>query len=129
MTTPNYSLPEGLASNRPPLFSGTNFSYWKPRMTIHVQSNDYECWIIICNGPKIPTKTVDGLRVPKPEDEWDESDTRIAQINVKATNMLYCALDANEFNKISTCKTAKDIWNKLIVTLEGTEQVKESRVS
>ena len=98
-------------------------------MTIHVQSNDYECWKIICNGPKIPTKTVDGLRVPKPEDEWDESDTRMAQINVKATNMLYCALDANEFNRISTCKTVKEIWDKFIVTHEGTEQVKESRVN
>ena len=65
----------------------------------------------------------------KPEDEWDESDTRMAQINVKATNMLYCTLDANEFNRISTYKTAKEIWDKLIVTHEGTEQVKESRVS
>ena len=43
--------------------------------------------------------------------------------------MSYCALDANEFNRISTCKTAKEIWDKLIVTHEGTEQVKESRVS
>ena len=88
MATPSYSLPEGQASNRPPLFSGPNFSYWKTRITIHIQSNDYECWKIICNGPKIPTKTVNGLRVPKPEDERDESDTRMAQINIKTTNML-----------------------------------------
>ena len=43
--------------------------------------------------------------------------------------MMYCALDANEFNRISTCKTAKEIWDKLIVTHKGTEQVKESRVN
>ncbi|XP_028124240.1 caldesmon-like [Camellia sinensis] len=79
------------------------------------------------SGSKIPTKTIDGLKVPKPEDEWNESETRIAQINVKATNKLSCTLDANKFNMISTCKTAKEIWDKLIVTHKGTEQVKESR--
>ncbi|XP_028082490.1 uncharacterized protein LOC114283818 [Camellia sinensis] len=43
--------------------------------------------------------------------------------------MLYCALDATEFNKICTCTTTKEIWDKLVVTHEETTQVKESRMS
>ena len=42
---------------------------------------------------------------------------------------LYCALDVNEFNRISGCETAKEIWNKLEVTHEGTSQVKESKIN
>ena len=50
----------------------------------------------------------------------------MAQLNAKAINVLYCALDVNEFNRISTCNSTKEIWDRLEVTREGTDQVKES---
>ena len=53
----------------------------------------------------------------------------MAQLNAKAMNILYCALDANEFNRISTCMSAKKIWDRLEVTHEGTNQVKESKIN
>ena len=53
----------------------------------------------------------------------------MAQLNAKAMNILYCALDANEFNCISTCISAKKIWDRLEVTHKGTNQVKESKIN
>ncbi|KAB1223953.1 hypothetical protein CJ030_MR2G026934 [Morella rubra] len=50
-------------------------------------------------------------------------------LNSKAMNVLYCALDSNEFNRISGCDTTKQIWDKLQVAHEGTNQVKESKIS
>ena len=44
-------------------------------------------------------------------------------------NLLYCALSTSEFNRISTCTSAKEIWDKLEVTHEGINQVKESKIS
>ena len=35
------------------------------------------------------------------------------QNNAKAIHNLYCALDINEFNRISGFKMAKKIWDKL----------------
>ncbi|XP_028080574.1 uncharacterized protein LOC114282121 [Camellia sinensis] len=98
-------------------------------MIIHIQSIDYEVWKIICDGPKVPTKTIDDLLVPKLKSEWTSVDYKDIQSNTKAVNMLYWALDATEFNKICTCIMAREIWDKLIVTHEGTTQVKEFRVS
>ena len=40
-------------------------------------------------------------------------------------NALYCALDRGEFNRVSGCETAKDIWKLLEVTHEGTSVVKD----
>ena len=37
-------------------------------------------------------------------------------------------MDRNEYNKISQCKTAKEIWRILEITHEGTTQVKDSKV-
>ena len=44
-------------------------------------------------------------------------------------NVLYCALRVNEFNRISTCSSVKEIWDRLEVTNEGTTQVKESKIN
>ena len=44
-------------------------------------------------------------------------------------NALICALDETEFNRISHCKTAQEIWHALEVTHEGTSQVKESHLA
>ncbi|KAH9667979.1 hypothetical protein KPL70_021252 [Citrus sinensis] len=44
-------------------------------------------------------------------------------------NALFCALDKKEFHRVSSCESANEIWHKLEVVYEGTNQVKESKIS
>lgn len=37
-------------------------------------------------------------------------------------------LSVNEYNRISACETAKQIWDKLEITRERSPQVKESKI-
>ena len=87
---------EGHSIVRPPLFNGEDYAYWKTRMRLFVQANDYEVWKIIMKGPFILTKKVNDREVPKEEWEWDEKDTKMAQLNAKAMHTLFCALGPNE---------------------------------
>ncbi|GAV83724.1 UBN2 domain-containing protein, partial [Cephalotus follicularis] len=98
-------------------------------MTIFPQSLDNQLWHIIVNGPRIPTKTIDGVVSPKPENEYNDNDFRMLQLNSKAKHVLFCAVGPNEFNRISSCDSAKEMWDLLEVTYEGTNQVKESKIS
>ncbi|XP_016675257.1 uncharacterized protein [Gossypium hirsutum] len=41
---------------------------------------------------------------------------------------LFCALGLKEYSRVSPCSNAKEIWDKLEVTHEGTSQVKKSNV-
>ncbi|XP_057740325.1 uncharacterized protein LOC130957485 [Arachis stenosperma] len=50
------------------------------------------------------------------------------ELNIKAVNMLNYAISFEEYRKVSRCKTAKVIWDKLQVTHEGTIQVKQTRI-
>ena len=70
------------------------------------------------NDPYIPTHSINNLVSLKPENEWDDSDRRMTQLNAKAINALYCALIVNEFNRVSSCSSAKEIWDRLEVTHE-----------
>ena len=80
-------------------------------MKIFIQASDYNLWSIIVNGPHIPTHSINKLVTLKPENEWDDNDRRMTQLNAKAINVLYCALSVNEFNRVSFCSSAKEIWD------------------
>ena len=110
------------STNRPHLFDGSNYQFWSNRMSIFMRSYNYEIWDGVLDGPYVPMKTstrVEAL-VPKLRNEWSESKVKKVQVNFKAINTLHCTLNPIEFNRISTCKTAKEIWDKLKVTHEGT---------
>jgi len=120
---------EGQSSSRPPYFDGSNYGYWKIRMMIYLKSIDYKLWFNVIKGPNILTKKVNDKDVPKLEDECDEDELKKLAFNARTMNYLYCALSCDEFNRVSMCSSAKEIWDILEVTYEGTSQVKETKIS
>ena len=125
----NFACLEEQSTNRPPLFNGENYNYWKARMKIFIQASDYTLCNIIVNGPYIPTHSINNLVTLKPENEWDDSDRRMSQLNAKAINALYCALSVNEFNRVSFYSSTKEIWDRLEVPHKETNQVKEIKIN
>ena len=63
------------------------------------------------NGPHIPTHSINNLVTLKPKNEWDDNDRRMAQLNAKAINILYYTLSVNEFNRVYSCSSTKEIWD------------------
>ncbi|XP_077215726.1 uncharacterized protein LOC143850352 [Tasmannia lanceolata] len=111
---------EGQASNRPPYFNGLNYGYWKIRMDFYLKSIDFEMWELIEEGFVEPTTE---------RKTWSATDKKKATLDAKGVTQLFCALSAEEFNRVSNCKTVKEIWTTLETTHEGTTQVKKSRVN
>ncbi|XP_015955691.1 uncharacterized protein LOC107480087 [Arachis duranensis] len=98
-------------------------------MRIFVQSINYNIWKIILNGPDVPTKqNADGEVVAKEDSEWTDEEKKKVELNAKTINLMYCAINFEEFRKMSRCKMAKEIWDKLRLTHEGTKQVRETRI-
>ncbi|KAH9802197.1 hypothetical protein KPL71_001280 [Citrus sinensis] len=131
MATQNDStFREGQSTTRPPYFDGNDYPYWKTRMRIYLQALDYEILEIVNDGLFMPlTKNEVGEDIPKPSREWNEFEKRKASLNSKVMNALFCALDKKEFHRVSSCESANEIWHKLEVVYEGTNQVKESKIS
>ncbi|KAK8370028.1 hypothetical protein V6Z12_A01G149200 [Gossypium hirsutum] len=67
-------LGKGHSTMRPPLFNATNSSYWRTRMKLFIQANDYEVWKIITNGSSIPIKRVEGVIFPNEENSSNYDD-------------------------------------------------------
>ncbi|KAK8348718.1 hypothetical protein V6Z12_A06G098100, partial [Gossypium hirsutum] len=99
---------ESQSINRPHYFNGANYSYWKNRMTLFIQTNDYAVWDIITNGPSIPQKKGE-IFLPKSKNEWNEEDRKNMQQNTKAMHTLFCALGPDEYSRVSSCSNTKEI--------------------
>ena len=97
---------EGQSTSRPPYFDGINYTYWKARMKIYLQSVDYELWLNVSKGPSIQIKIVNNIEKLKLENEFNEHDIKKCYFNASAINYLYCALSNDEFNRVSMCMLA-----------------------
>jgi hypothetical protein len=107
-------------TGHPPKFSGSNFAYWKARMIIYLKSIDFAVWKIVEAEYSPPTAAYE---------TWTEREKRTATLDAKAMNALYCAIDEEEYSRISTCETAHEVWHALEVLHEGTNKVKEAKIS
>ncbi|CAJ2660665.1 unnamed protein product [Trifolium pratense] len=120
---------DGGSSNKPPLFSGEYFDFWKIRMKAHLEAQGDGIWKAVVEGPFVPMSVVNGVGTPKIQSSWDEDDKKKVLNDKKAINILQSALSMDEFFRISTCETAKEIWDTLVETHEGTVEVKRSRLN
>jgi hypothetical protein len=102
--------------NSIPGFDCTNYCYWKARMRFFFKSID--CWSIVETG------------WTKPEDATLEL---VPQKNARLSKdkVLYAmwqALSPSEFAKISNYESAKEAWQILETTYEGTKLVKSAKL-
>ena len=105
------------ASIRPPIFYGTNFIYWNVRVTAYLQSLGTEVWDIIDTGYTFPSAT-----------PTDPAGKKQYETNAKAINSLLGCLSQLKFVKVMQYKSTKEIWDKIILSYEGDEQVKRAKL-
>jgi hypothetical protein len=103
--------------NTVPNFDGSNYGYWKSRMRFFLKSIDV--WSVIESGFQAPDK---------PTAEWSIAENKSCVANDKAMNALYLAISQTEHSRISNCDSAKDAWEILETTYEGTNLVKAAKL-
>ena len=110
-------MTEGIKTH--PKFDGLNFPIWKVKMTVFLQS----LWSRVA---KVLTKP---FSVPiGDKDTWSDIATKEFDANAKAHYVLLQALNDDDIARIIYYKSAYEIWTHLIVTHEGTSQVKRVKI-
>ncbi|GJX17622.1 hypothetical protein Tco_0218454 [Tanacetum coccineum] len=121
---------EGKSTQRPSLFESDCFIYWKNRFETYVKAKDLDLWHIILNGdfpPVARNKDTQVLEVVPFEQQDDDLKRKLAKNN-ETKMVLYNALSKKEYERIFMCKTAKDIWQSLLITHQGNSQVKDNKI-
>ncbi|GAV73618.1 DUF4219 domain-containing protein/UBN2 domain-containing protein [Cephalotus follicularis] len=126
----NLNSRESQNISKPPYFDGNNYSHWKAKITIFIQSLDYNLWDLIVGCLNLPTiRNENGETISKPRSSYNDEDRKRVQMNAKAKHIIICAINSSDFNRVSSWILAKEMWDRLEVTYEGTNQVKEAKIS
>ena len=105
--------------NVPPYFNGNNYAFWKVRIRAFLCSIDDTVWDAIKVGwtrPKAAKST------------WDKAALAAANAKSKALNAIFYSVSPDEFHKISHIIVAKETWEILETTYEGTKKVKDTKL-
>ena len=59
---------------------------------------------------------------------WDKATLAAANANSKTLNAIFCGVSPEEFHRISHIIIAKEAWEILETTYEGTKKVKDTKL-
>jgi hypothetical protein len=107
---------EGTSVTKPPLFNGTNFTFWKVRMRTYLMALGVDVWDVVETGYIKP------VVLASKDDKLEFS------FNAKGMNAILNGLAEAEFVKVMHLQTAKEMWDKLISSYEGNEKVKDAKL-
>ena len=105
--------------NVPPYFDGSNYAFWKVRMKAFLCSIDEAVWDAIEIGWTKPKAT---------KSTWDKAVLATSNANGKALNAIFCGVSPDELHWISHMTIAKEAWQILETTYEGTKKVKDTKL-
>lgn len=80
------------------------------------------------DGVLIATKIVDEISIEKKVSEYTHEEEEIMNVAAKAEMVLTSALAEKEYKRVNNCKPAQEMLNKIVVTYEGTSDIKDSRM-
>ncbi|XP_065621538.1 uncharacterized protein LOC136064131 [Quercus suber] len=103
----------------PPFFYGNNYAFWKVRMRAFLCSIDDAVWDAV---------EVGWTRLVATKSTWDKTALTVANANSKALNAIFCGVSPEEFHRISYITIAKEAWEILETTYEGTKKVKDTKL-
>ncbi|XP_010446078.1 PREDICTED: uncharacterized protein LOC104728845 [Camelina sativa] len=88
-----------------------------------------EAWFAVEDGWTEPmVKNDKGESMLKPRKQWTAEEKAEAKHNSQAVSVIFNSLPLDQFNSVQGCVSAKEAWDILQVTFEGTSNVKRTRL-
>ncbi|KAL5186816.1 hypothetical protein HKD37_05G012586 [Glycine soja] len=119
-------MKEEFVANKPPMFKGANYDYWKKMMISFFESTPIDMWDVVEKGNHIP---LDAHKNEIHRDKWKNDNKSRFLLNSSTRNALLCALSQEEYSKAHDFRSAKQIWDTLAITYEGSSKVKHNKLS
>ena len=105
--------------NAHPYFDGSNYAFCKVHMRAFLCSIDESIWDAVDIGWTRPEAA---------KSTWDKATLAASNANGKALNAIFYGVSPDEFHRISHITIAKEVWEILETTYEGTKKVKDIKL-
>ena len=96
----SFEMDRSQSLNAPPYFDGSNYAFWKVRMSAFLCSIDESIWDAVDVG---------WTRLEAAKSTWDKTALAVANANSKALNAIFCGVSPDDFHRISHITIAKEV--------------------
>ena len=97
-------------TKKPPQFDGSNYPYWKAKMTTYIKSINRKVWKVVETKIEI-----------EDEEAPTAAEEMLLQNNNISLSAIHDALDKRTFEQIKNIERAHEAWKKLEESFEGTQ--------
>ncbi|KAJ0522045.1 putative transcription factor interactor and regulator CCHC(Zn) family [Helianthus annuus] len=114
---------------KPPMLKRNEYNIWQRRMGHILAQQSTGCWRSVVFGPHVPTvpSAEDAKKfVPKPVENYTETDFQKIELDAKAFSIIASALPNEIYAGLLHCNSAKELWDALKEQFGGTEEVIEN---
>nr|GEU46926.1 hypothetical protein [Tanacetum cinerariifolium] len=112
-------------------FDKKDFTSWKVRFLVFLDGLEPYLLKTLEDGPFVPMSSLFTSEnpLPKRQNQWSNAKSRLAKQDKRLKGIIISCLPNDVMKSIIKCKTAKEIWNDLILAHEGPSDTRDTKIA
>nr|GEX01066.1 hypothetical protein [Tanacetum cinerariifolium] len=113
-----------------PAFDKENFTSWKVRFLVFLDGLEPYLLKTLEYGPFVPMSSLSTTKIPLPkrQNQWLNAESHLANQDKRLKSIIISCLPNDVMKSIIKCKTAKEMWNDLILAHEGPSNTRDTKI-
>ncbi|GJQ89141.1 retrovirus-related pol polyprotein from transposon TNT 1-94 [Tanacetum coccineum] len=114
-----------------PAFDKEDFTSWKVRFLVFLDGLEPYLLKTLEDGPFVPMSSLSTTEnpLPKRQNQWSNAESRLANQDKRLKSIIISCLPNDVMKSVIKCKTAKEMWNDLILAHEGPSDTKDTKIA
>ncbi|GJT40401.1 hypothetical protein Tco_0940266 [Tanacetum coccineum] len=114
-----------------PAFDKEDFTSWKVRFLVFLDGLEPYLLKTLVDGPFVPMSSLSTTEnpLPKRQNQWSNVESRLANQDQRLKSIIISCLPNDVMKYVIKCKTAKEMWNDLILAHEGPSDTRDTKIA
>ncbi|GJT60339.1 retrovirus-related pol polyprotein from transposon TNT 1-94 [Tanacetum coccineum] len=114
-----------------PAFDKEDFTSWKVRFLVFLDGLEPYLLKTLEDGPFVPMSSLSTTKnlLPKRQNQWSNTESRLANQDKRLKSIIISCLPNDVMKSVIKCKTAKEMWNDLILAHEGPSDTRDTKIA
>ncbi|GJW25251.1 hypothetical protein Tco_0039062 [Tanacetum coccineum] len=112
-------------------FDKEDFTSWKIRFLVFIDGLEPYLLKTLEDGAFIPMSSLSTTKnpLPKSQNQWSNAESRLANQDKRLKSIIISCLPNDVMKSVIKCKTAKEMWNDLILAHKGPFDTRDTKIA
>ncbi|GJQ99902.1 retrovirus-related pol polyprotein from transposon TNT 1-94 [Tanacetum coccineum] len=114
-----------------PTFDKEDLTNWKVRFLVFLDGLEHCLLKTLEDRPFVPMSSLSTTEnpLPKRQNQWSNAESRLGNQDKRLKSIIISCLPNDVIKSVIKCKTAKEMWNDLILAHEGPSDIRDTKIA